>query len=452
MPDLFVYSQWSGSQKQLELSDEDLQFFLDIAFSEGQVEKAVQELHKRLFDEEDFQWPSSTGLQEATEAFHRLFPDPTSEPPSSAPSLSRALSELLQKLISPLKSIAGQEQPAHPPTPQQALAAKHHATDHINSAALKDALNEDIAKHRLSEVLDALMVRGYVQSDGASLTLPPGVARQVGAVYARELQRKMLINRRGDHLTPAPGIAVGASEVTKHYEFGDDLNLDISATVLGAIQRGGSAVPVRIAPQDFRVYAKQNASAVATVLLLDVSKSMGTRGDLFTAKRTALALAMFVSAQYPLDDVRLVCFAGQASELPFTTLPNISTRSGEYLGEGTNVQHGLMVARSILRRSAISNKHILLITDGEPTAFCENGQFFVSYTPTKQMRELTYHEAAACHSAGVRLTVLMTNTNKYAMAFAEELTKLTEGRAYGITGKELGTVALNLITSFHNGE
>ncbi len=105
----------------------------------------------------------------------------------------------------------------------------------------------------------------------------------------------------GRHDTRDLATGVEASGASKKYEFGDTLNLDISATLFRAVKREGLKVPIEIDYADLQVHQSEYQSSCATVLMLDCSHSMILYGeDRFTpAKRVALALSHLIRTQYP---------------------------------------------------------------------------------------------------------------------------------------------------------
>src|SRR5437867_1898561 len=107
----------------------------------------------------------------------------------------------------------------------------------------------------------------------------------------------------GRHDTGDLSTGIESSGASKLYEFGDTLNLDVSATLLSAVQREGLGVPLNIDYKDLTIHQTEYQSSCATVLMLDCSHSMILYGeDRFTpAKRVALALAHLIRTQYPGD-------------------------------------------------------------------------------------------------------------------------------------------------------
>ncbi len=105
----------------------------------------------------------------------------------------------------------------------------------------------------------------------------------------------------GAHDTPYLATGVEAEGVSKPYEFGDVLNLDVPATLTNAIAREGLGVPINIEYGDLMVSQSEYRSSAATVLMLDCSHSMILYGeDRFTpAKKVALALTHLIRTQFP---------------------------------------------------------------------------------------------------------------------------------------------------------
>src|SRR5205085_10754650 len=107
----------------------------------------------------------------------------------------------------------------------------------------------------------------------------------------------------GRHDTRDLATGIEASGSSKVYEFGDTLNLDITATLSSAIHREGLTLPLNIDYSDLQVHQCEYQSSCATVLMLDCSHSMILYGeDRFTpAKKVAMALSHLIRTQYPGD-------------------------------------------------------------------------------------------------------------------------------------------------------
>src|SRR5271165_481327 len=129
----------------------------------------------------------------------------------------------------------------------------------------------------------------------------------------------------GRHSTRDLSTGVESGGVSRPYEFGDTMNLDISQTLSNAIRREGARVPIDMQYRDLMVHQCEYQSSCATVLLLDCSHSMILYGeDRFTpAKRVALALSHLIRTQYPGDTLHLVLFHDSAEEVPLSQLARV---------------------------------------------------------------------------------------------------------------------------------
>ena len=121
----------------------------------------------------------------------------------------------------------------------------------------------------------------------------------------------------GAHDTRDLSTGIDSSGGAKTYEFGDMLNLDISATLFSAMQREGIKLTLESGISDLHVHQSEYQSSCATVLMLDCSHSMILYGeDRFTpAKKVALALSHLIRTPYPGDSLRCVLFHDSAEEL-----------------------------------------------------------------------------------------------------------------------------------------
>ena len=169
----------------------------------------------------------------------------------------------------------------------------------------------------------------------------------------------------GRHDTEHLSTGVEAAAVSKRYEFGDTINLDVNTTLLSAIQREGLRVPLNLEYKDLHVHQCDYQSSCATVVMLDCSHSMILYGeDRFTpAKKVALAMSHLIRTQYPGDSLKVVLFHDSAEELPLGKLA--TTHVGPY---HTNTAEGLRLSRRLLQAQRKEMKQIVMVTDGKPTA------------------------------------------------------------------------------------
>jgi uncharacterized protein with von Willebrand factor type A (vWA) domain len=170
-----------------------------------------------------------------------------------------------------------------------------------------------------------------------------------------------------------------------------------------------------------------------------MSRSMLLRGCFLAAKKVAVALNTLIRTQFPRDHLSVIGFAYYAREIRPETLAELTWHGYEY---GTNLQHGLLLARRILARQAAANKEIVVITDGEPTAHFDEGQVRFSYPPTYQTLQETLKEVMRCTRDGVTINTFMLERSPYMAGFVSEMAKINKGRAFFATPDRLGEYIL----------
>jgi Ca-activated chloride channel homolog len=245
----------------------------------------------------------------------------------------------------------------------------------------------------------------------------------------------------GRHDTSHLSTDIEASEAAKRYEFGDVLNLDVSATLKSAIGREGLGVPVNLEYADLMVHQAEYKSSCATVLMLDCSHSMILYGeDRFTpAKRVALALTHLIRTQYPGDSLRVVLFHDSAEEIPISQVGRVQV--GPY---HTNTREGLRLAQRILTSQRKDMKQIIMITDGKPSAMTlEDGRIYknsMGLDPT--ILQETFKEVANCRRAGIMINTFMLADDYYLIEFIKKVTEICRGKAYFTTTMTLGQYIL----------
>jgi uncharacterized protein with von Willebrand factor type A (vWA) domain len=196
---------------------------------------------------------------------------------------------------------------------------------------------------------------------------------------------------------------------------------------------------VRLRPDDFEVFRTERTTSASTVLLVDMSRSMLLRGCYLAAKRVAIALDTLIRTQYPRDHLAIVGFAYYARELRPEALAELGWNTYEY---GTNLQHGLLLARQILARHHAANREIVVITDGEPTAHFENGQVEFSYPPTRRTIRETLREVVRCTKDGITINTFMLERSPALTDFVGLVTELNRGRAFYAEPEHLGEYVL----------
>jgi Ca-activated chloride channel family protein len=245
----------------------------------------------------------------------------------------------------------------------------------------------------------------------------------------------------GRHDTRDLATGIEASGASRTYEFGDTLNLDITATLSSAIQREGLKLPLNIEYSDLQVHQCEYQSSCATVLMLDCSHSMILYGeDRFTpAKKVAMALSHLIRTQYPGDSLSLVLFHDSAEEVPLSQLAR--AKVGPYY---TNTREGLRLAQRILQRQRKDMKQIVMITDGKPSALTlEDGRIYKNaFGLDPLVVSQTLEEVSKCKRAGVLINTFMLASDYGLVQFVQKVTEMCRGKAYFTTPYTLGQYLL----------
>jgi Ca-activated chloride channel family protein len=263
----------------------------------------------------------------------------------------------------------------------------------------------------------------------------------LGFKTLRDLMGSLGKSSFGRHDTRDLSTGIEASGASRPYEFGDTLNLDITATLSSAIQREGLKLPLNIEYADLQVHQCEYQSSCATVLMLDCSHSMILYGeDRFTpAKKVAMALSHLIRTQYPGDSLSLVLFHDSAEEVPLSQLARVKV--GPYY---TNTREGLRLAQRVLQRQRKDMKQIVMITDGKPSALTlEDGRIYKNaFGLDPMVVSQTLEEVSKCKRAGVMINTFMLASDYGLVQFVQKVTEMCRGKAYFTTPYTLGQYLL----------
>ncbi|HEY4962879.1 MAG TPA: VWA domain-containing protein [Terriglobales bacterium] len=329
---------------------------------------------------------------------------------------------------------------------------------------LREQIEQMAADGQLDELIEQLIER-MQQEDYISIDQPPDPSRpsSAGGQTGEGQQAKFEITDKsldflgfkslrnllgslgkssfGRHDTRDLATGIEASGSSKTYEFGDTLNLDITATLSSAIQREGLTLPLNIEYRDLQVNQCEYQSSCATVLMLDCSHSMILYGeDRFTpAKKVAMALSHLIRTQYPGDSLSLVLFHDSAEEIPLSQLARVKV--GPYY---TNTREGLRLAQRILQRQRKDMKQIVMITDGKPSALTlEDGRIYKNaFGLDPLVVSQTLEEVSKCKRAGVLINTFMLASDYGLVQFVQKVTEMCRGKAYFTTPYTLGQYLL----------
>ena len=329
---------------------------------------------------------------------------------------------------------------------------------------LESGEGSEEVKQMLDRLIERMKEEGYINSK-PQITPPPGKTPrgQVGPGGEAEAQTRFEITDKaidflgfkalqqllgslgkssfGRHDTRDLATGVESGGISRAYEFGDTLNLDVSATLFNAVRRDGAKVPIELDYPDLMVHQCEYQSSCATVVMLDCSHSMILYGeDRFTpAKRVALALAHLIRTQYPGDSLHLVLFHDSAEEVPLGELARVQV--GPYY---TNTREGLRLARRILSAQKKDMKQIVMITDGKPSALTlEDGRIYKNaFGLDPLVVTQTLEEVAKCRKSGILINTFMLARDYSLVQFVQKVEKICKGKAYFTTPYTLGQYLL----------
>jgi len=311
----------------------------------------------------------------------------------------------------------------------------------------------------LNRLIDKLENAGYINTEGKPPDSPsaPGGAGGpeshlrfevtdkaidfLGFKTLKDLLGALGKSSFGAHDTRDLATGIDASGGAKPYEFGDVMNLDVSATLFSAFQREGLKLPLELEYADLHVHQAEYQSSCATVVMLDCSHSMILYGeDRFTpAKKVALALSHLIRTQYPGDSLRCVLFHDSAEELRLADLARVQV--GPYY---TNTRDGLILAQRLLAQEKKDMKQIVMITDGKPSALTlPDGRIYKNaFGLDPLVISQTLEEVARCKKRGILINTFMLASDYGLVQFIQKVTQMCRGKAYFTTPYTLGNYLL----------
>lgn len=291
---------------------------------------------------------------------------------------------------------------------------------------------------------DSLRDSGLLGEGPGGAELTPKGMRRIGAKALDDLYSDLSKDQLGPHETRERGVGKILPESSRPYRYGDPFHVNLPRTFMNALTRGGGGTPLRMEQRDFEVHEVEHTSLTATVMLIDMSWSMSWEGRFPAAKKVALALSHLIRTRFPNDHFYTVGFYTRARALSLKELPEIIWNSGDPF---TNLQDGLRVADRLLAKHKNANKQIILVTDGQPTAYTIKGELLVewpwdfggispraSYETLKEVRRLTEKD--------IRINTFMLDDSPALVGFINELSRINKGRAFYTHPDRLGEYLL----------
>jgi uncharacterized protein with von Willebrand factor type A (vWA) domain len=290
----------------------------------------------------------------------------------------------------------------------------------------------------IGDFIEELKNRGFLERDDEGVVrITARTERSLRHRSLREIFRQINKGGAGAHTVNDTGTGSDHMPETRSWQFGDDVHrLDITGTLSNAVRRWGLS-EFQLTEDEFEVFETDHQTGMATVLMIDVSHSMVLYGEdrITPARMTAMALSELIMTQYPGDTLDIVAFGDYAWEVEVKDLP--------YLKVGpfhTNTRDGIQRSRTILHRRRHSNKQIVMITDGKPSAqFESDGRLYKNpYGLDRRIVNKVLDEAVVCRREGISITTFMVARDPYLQQFVRDLTSANQGRAYYASLNRLG--------------
>ena len=353
-----------------------------------------------------------------------------------------------------------------------------------------------------SSIIAQLQQMGYIKDSRKWLSKKGFFA--VGGKLLEDVIRALNKGTIGLHETTFSGSGSLNLDSTQKYELSDDLRLvNVPRSILNAIQRRYSSrssiqLPIDLQLGDLEVYETKRDVSIAVVYCIDLSSTMrystmfGDMSRIEAAKKALWSLYLLNQKFFPSDSIHIVGFGALASKVSPYDIPYLKTfESGVGFMHYTNYQAAFRLAKKILQNETSTNRKIVLLTDGHPSAcfidteqeknkiLCERpySQFYApdneALDSVKQKQELTLDtksgklvylcyryrqvdqyigektilEARKCHKLGIDIDTIMVSEEDSLLSYVNELEKYVKGRSYYINPAEIDKI---LITDYLN--
>jgi uncharacterized protein with von Willebrand factor type A (vWA) domain len=320
----------------------------------------------------------------------------------------------------------------------------------VDPERLAELLSENAARSLvlIRDLRSSMERAGYLRDRDGAAELTPRAIRRIGAQALATVYGALRKGRPGAHETVQHGIATPRPDETRPWQFGDAFDVDVVKSLLNAVKRrtAGASTSDAIgwSTEDLEVREKDFHTQCTTVLLLDMSWSMSWAGRFPAAKRVAIALDHLIRTRWPRDHFFVVGFSTRARQLRIHELPEASWDMGEPF---TNLQEGLMLAERLIARHPSPSAQVLVITDGQPTAYFRGRELHVEWP--MGFGGVSPHAAAETLSQvrritrrGVTINTFMLDAAPELVSFVESMTRINKGRALYTQPSRLGSFVM----------
>jgi uncharacterized protein with von Willebrand factor type A (vWA) domain len=353
-------------------------------------------------------------------------------------------------------------------------------------------------------IITQLIQKGYLKDSEKWLSARGFI--DIGRKILNDVMKALKTGDFGTHTTTNLGSGSLVLDTNKKYEPGDDTRLiNVPSTLLNTVQRvakKGSQIkiPLDIGLEDLEEYEMMQDVRVALVYCIDLSSTMRyssmfeDMSRIEAAKRALWSLFLLNRKFFPSDSIYIVGFGALASKVSPQDIPYLKTfEPGSDFLHYTNYQSAFRLASKILQKDGATNKRIVLITDGHPSAcFIDQKEeqdkilsqrpYSHFYTADKEtldsmmqnqgmkldiasgelvylcyryrqvdqyIGERTILEAKKCHKMRIDIDTIMISEEASLLGYVNEMAKHVKGRSYYINP---GTIDKALLSDYLNNK
>jgi uncharacterized protein with von Willebrand factor type A (vWA) domain len=347
------------------------------------------------------------------------------------------------------------------------------------------------------QIVAELIERGYLKDSRKWLT-----HRSFSSIGERILVDIMNPLTSGDiglHETIVQGEGSLVLDSSRKFEIGNDLKLmNVPKSLLNALQRNTKQnrpanLPLQLDIEDIEEFETSRDVKASMVYCIDLSSTMryssmfGDLSRIEAAKKALWGLFVFNKKYFPSDSISVIGFGALATRVSPIDIPYLKTfePGGDFM-HYTNYQAAFRLASKILTREGYSNKRIVLITDGHPSAcFIDHKKdqedllskkpYSHFYTPDletlRRIKELqdmdldfrsgklvylcyryrqvdgyiaqrTIAEARKCMRTGIQIDTIMISEDDSLLDYVNQMEKMVKGKSYYINPSNIDKALL----------
>ncbi len=294
----------------------------------------------------------------------------------------------------------------------------------------------------LKEIKEFIRDPSITREEGGVLKLTPKSIRKIGENALKDIFSVLKNSRAGEHLSSWRGGVEVRYEESKPYEDEEFSHINIPGTIFRTFKRRIIKGGPSLIPEDFLLFEREKNIRTSLALLLDMSWSMSWNNKFTAAKKVACALNHLIRTKFPKDNLYIIGFFTTAVLLKEDELLYTELNPAEPF---TNIQLALQLAQKLLSSDPNQNKQIILITDGQPTAYCYKGTIHVEWPvfgiSPNAVRE-TIKEVKILTKKGIKINTFMVDDNPYLIRLVDEIVRINGGRVFYTTPNELGKYLL----------